>query len=535
VILRKILIANRGEIAVRVIRACRDMGLATVAVYSECDRAARHVRMSDEAIAIGPSPPGESYLRIDRIIDAARASGADAIHPGYGFLSENEDFAAACRDAEITFIGPTAEAITLMGSKTAARRAAIAVGVPVVPGTEEPLSADVPDAVIVERARQIGFPVMVKAVAGGGGKGMRVVENASDLASAIRAARSEAGAAFGDSSIYLERRLERPRHIEVQLLADHHGEVLACVERECSIQRRHQKVIEETPSPVVSSELRARLTAAAAAVAASVGYVNAGTVEFLLDEQGHFYFLEMNTRIQVEHPVTEMVTGVDLVHWQIRIARGERLTAPADQLLTPRGHAIECRVYAEDPDAGFMPSPGLITSLRTPSGPGIRDDGWAETGTEVPVFYDPLISKLVAWGADRSHAIARMRRALMEYEVRGIRTSLPFFQWILRQPAFESAEFHTEFLDELLQRRSGGGFSDIDPSLEEVAAIAACIAETDDAQSGQSERTRPTPRSTTGGAVLSDRPVLSTTVGPVLSDRPERTWKGRARFEGLRG
>ena len=520
-ILRKILIANRGEIAVRVIRACRDMGLATVAVYSECDRAARHVRMSDEAVAIGPSPPGESYLRIDRIIDAARVSGADAIHPGYGFLSENEDFAAACRDVGITFIGPTAEAITLMGSKTAARRAAIAAGVPVVPGTEEPLSADVPDAVIVERASQIGFPVMVKAVAGGGGKGMRVVTNASGLASAIRAARSEAGAAFGDSSIYLERRLERPRHIEVQLLADHHGQVLACVERECSIQRRHQKVIEETPSPVVSSELRARLTTAAAAVAASVGYVNAGTVEFLLDEQGRFYFLEMNTRIQVEHPVTEIVTGVDLVHWQIRIARGERLTVPAEQLLTPRGHAIECRVYAEDPDAGFMPSPGLITSLRPPGGPGIRDDGWAETGTEVPVFYDPLISKLIAWGADRPNAIARMRRALMEYEVRGIRTSLPFFHWILGQPAFESAEFHTEFLDELLQRRSGEGFSDIDPSLEEVAAIAACIADVEN--SGRSQRTVPTPSH-------------SSTVGPVLLDGPAavRTWKGRARFEGLR-
>src|SRR5262245_17903211 len=505
------------------------MGLATVAVYSECDRAARHVRMSDEAIAIGPSPPGESYLRIDRIIDAAKASGADAIHPGYGFLSENEDFAAACRDAGITFIGPTAEAITLMGSKTAARRAAIAVGVPVVPGTEEPLSVDVPDTVIVERARQIGFPVMVKAVAGGGGKGMRVVGNASDLPSAIRAARSEAGAAFGDSSIYLERRLERPRHIEVQLLADHHGHVLACVERECSIQRRHQKVIEETPSPVVSSELRARLTAAAAAVAASVGYVNAGTVEFLLDEQGRFYFLEMNTRIQVEHPVTEIVTGVDLVQWQIRIAREERLTIPSDQLLTPRGHAIECRVYAEDPDAGFLPSPGLITSLRAPSGPGIRDDGWAETGTEVPVFYDPLISKLIAWGSDRPHAIARMRRALMEYEVRGIRTSLPFFQWILDQPAFASAEFHTEFLDELLQRRSGKGFSDIDPSLEEVAAIAACIAETDDAQSGRSAG-GPTPRSGTVGPVPLDRPLAL--------DRPAaaaRTWKGRARFEGLRG
>ena len=364
-----------------------------------------------------------------------------------------------------------------MGSKTAARRAARAAGVSVVPGTEEPLGADVADSTIVDRARDIGFPVMVKAVAGGGGKGMRVVHGAADLPSAIRAARSEAGAAFGDSAIYLERRLERPRHIEVQLLADHHGTVLPFVERECSIQRRHQKVIEETPSPVVSPEQRTVLTAAAAAVAASVGYVNAGTVEFLLDGDGRFYFLEMNTRIQVEHPVTEMITGVDLVQWQIRIARGERLTLSPEPLVKPTGHAIECRVYAEDPDAGFLPSPGRITSLRVPSGPGIRDDGWAETGTDVPIFYDPLISKLIAWGEDRPQAIARMRRALMEYEIRGIRTSLPFFHWMLRQPAFLEAQFHTEFLDELLQRRGDEGFSDIDPSLEEVAAIAACVAD----------------------------------------------------------
>jgi acetyl-CoA carboxylase biotin carboxylase subunit len=513
--MRKVLIANRGEIAVRVMRACRDLGLESVAVFSECDRAARHVRMADEAVAIGPNPPAESYLRIERIIDAARAAGADAIHPGYGFLSENENFAAACRDAGLTFIGPPAEAIALMGSKTAARRAAIAAGVPVVPGTEEPLHPDAPDSAIVERARVIGFPVMVKAVAGGGGKGMRVVGSAADLPSAIRAARSEAGAAFGDSAIYLERRLERPRHIEVQLLADLHGTVRSCVERECSIQRRHQKVIEETPSPVVTPEQRARVTAAAAAVAASVGYTNAGTVEFLLDTDGRFYFLEMNTRIQVEHPVTEMITGVDLVQWQIRIARGERLTVPADQLLTPRGHAIECRVYAEDPNAGFLPSPGLITALRIPSGPGIRDDGWAESGTEVPVFYDPLISKLITWGEDRPHAIARMRRALLEYEVRGIHTSLPFFHWMLRQPAFEAAEFHTEFLDELLQRRGSEGFSDIDPSLEEVAAIAACIA---DAEERRNETWSGFPR-----MVKPDQVSLA------------RTWKGRARLEGLQG
>lgn len=521
-ILRKILIANRGEIAVRVIRACRDSGLATVAVYSECDRAARHVRMADEAVAIGPSPPADSYLRIDRIIDAARASGADAIHPGYGFLAENEDFAAACRDAGLTFIGPSPEAIALMGSKTAARRAAIAAGVPVVPGTDEPFAADVPDAVIVERACTIGFPVIVKAVAGGGGKGMRVVGGAADLPSAIRAARSEAAAAFGDPAIYLERRLERPRHVEVQLLADRHGLVLACVERECSIQRRHQKVIEETPSPAISADQRVRLADAARAVASSVGYTNAGTIEFLLDEDGRFYFLEMNTRIQVEHAITETITGVDLVQWQIRIARGERLTIPAEQLLTPRGHAIECRVYAEDPDAGFLPSPGRITSLRAPSGPGIRDDGWAESGTDVPVYYDPLISKLIAWGVDRPQAIARMQRALREYEVRGIRTSLPFFKWMLRQPSFAAAEYHTGLLDELLQQRQGQAFEEVDPSLEEVAAIGACIAEAQASSSGwsaASNRFGPTER----------------TAGSAPPDRRGRRWKDRARLEGLRG
>ena len=502
------------------IRACRDMGLESVAVYSECDRAARHVRMADEAVAIGPNAPSESYLRIDRIIDAARVSGADAVHPGYGFLSENEDFASACRDAKLTFIGPSPDAIALMGSKTAARRAAIAAGVAVVPGTEEPLDADVSDAAIADIAHRIGFPIMVKAVAGGGGKGMRAVHDPAALPSAIRAARSEAGSAFGDAAIYLERYLERPRHVEVQLLADHHGTVLPFVERECSIQRRHQKVIEETPSPAVPPDLRARITSAAAAVAASVGYTNAGTIEFLLDGNGHFYFLEMNTRIQVEHPVTEMVTGADLVRWQIRIAQGERLAVVPDQWLKPSGHAIECRVYAEDADAGFLPSPGRITALRVPAGPGIRDDGWTEVGTEVPIFYDPLISKLVVWGEDRPQAIARIRRALLEYEVGGIRTNLPFFQWLLRQPAFVEARFHTGFLDELLQQRGDAGFSEVDPSLEEVAAIASCVIET----SGDEARARrPDPRH-------EGRPLRRVDD----ANQAARTWKGRARAEGLR-
>ena len=521
--MNKILIANRGEIAVRIIRACRDMGIATVAVYSDCDRAARHVRMADEAVHLGGNPPGESYLRIDRVIDAARRTGADAVHPGYGFLAENEDFASACRDAGLTFIGPTPEAISLMGSKTAARRAAMQAGVPVVPGTEDPLGPDVPRAAIAAIADRIGYPVMIKAVAGGGGKGMRFVTRADELSSAVRAARSEAEASFGDSAVYLERRLARPRHIEVQLLADQHGTVLPFVERECSIQRRHQKVIEETPSPVVSPELRRRMTSAAASVARSVGYTNAGTIEFLLDEDGNFYFLEMNTRLQVEHPVTEMVTGIDLVQWQIRVARGERLDLDPASVLTPAGHAIECRIYAEDPDAGFMPSPGRISALRVPDGPGIRDDSGTEEGAEVPIFYDPMISKLIAWGADRPQAIARMRRALREYDVRGIRTTVPFFTWMLDQRDFIAASVHTSYLDDVLSARQGRPFTSLNEEIVDIAAMAAAIYHTRQLPTSLSEVRRPAdpqaanqPR---GGRVLSDPPA---------------GWKARGRLEGLR-
>ena len=503
----KILIANRGEIAVRVIRACRDMGIGAVAVYSDCDRAARHVRLADEAVHIGGNAPGDSYLRIDRIIDAARRTGADAVHPGYGFLAENEDFAAACRDAGLTFIGPTPEAIALMGSKTAARQAAMEAGVPVVPGTEEPLGPDVLDATIAGVADGIGYPIMIKAVAGGGGKGMRVVTSAADLPSAIRAARSEAQASFGDPAIYLERRIARPRHIEVQLLGDRHGTVVPFVERECSIQRRHQKVIEETPSPAMSRALRFRIASDAAAIARSVGYTNAGTIEFLLDEDGQFYFLEMNTRLQVEHPITEMVTGIDLVQWQIRIARGEPLTIDPDAALTPRGHAIECRIYAEDPDAGFMPSPGHISGLRVPSGPGIRDDSGTEAGADVPIFYDPMISKLVAWGDDRPQAIARMQRALREYDVIGIKTTVPFFRWMLDQPDFRDARFHTAYLDELLRSRAGEPFTSADDERIEVAVIATAIQ-----------------HMTRGGRALSGPPDRS----------GASAWRARARTEGLR-
>jgi acetyl-CoA carboxylase, biotin carboxylase subunit len=474
---KKILIANRGEIAVRIIRACRDMGIATVAVYSDCDRAALHVRMADEAFHLGPSAPRESYLRIDKMIDAARRSGADGVHPGYGFLAENEDFATACRDAGVTFIGPSPEAIALMGSKTAAREVAMRAGVPVVPGTEKPLDASVSDADVLGIAEQIGYPIMLKAVAGGGGKGMRVVAEAAELSGALRAARSEAGSAFGDSAVYLERRIMRPRHIEVQLLGDHHGTVLPFVERECTIQRRHQKVIEESPSPVVTPELRGRLTSAAAAVARSVDYTNAGTIEFLLDERGDFYFLEMNTRLQVEHPVTEMVTGVDLVAWQIRIARGEPLTLAADSLLIPRGHAVECRIYAEDPESGFLPSPGRIDALRVPYGPGVRDDGGSVEGGEVPIYYDPMISKLITWGDDRPHALARMRRALAEYEVRGIKTTIPFFQWVLGDEDFVAGRFDTSFIDRKLGARNGDPLRVADEEHHVLAAIAAAFAQ----------------------------------------------------------
>ena len=502
-----VLVANRGEIAVRVMRTCREMGLRTVAVYSDCDRRAPHVRYADQAEWIGGSPPAESYLNADRILDAARRSGADAVHPGYGFLAENAAFAAAVVQAGVTYIGPTADAIRVMGSKTEARRIAVRAGVPVVPGTETPFSAAETDAAMADEAARIGFPLLVKAVSGGGGKGMRVVAAPADLAAAVRAARSEAATAFGDPAVYLERRLTRPRHIEVQILADHHGTVLPCVERECSIQRRHQKVVEETPSPAVGPDLRRALAAAAAAVARAAGYTNAGTIEFLLDEDGAFYFLEMNTRLQVEHPITEMVTGLDLVRWQIRIARGERLDLDPAALLAPTGHAIECRVYAEDPDNGFLPSPGRIADLRVPGGPGIRDDSGAAAGFDVPIFYDPMISKLVAWAEDRPQAIARMRRALGEYVVTGIRTTVPFFEWLLAQPSFVAGQVHTNYLDDALRDRGGRSFVEPTPEMEDVAAMAAVLQPLllmPQAANGAATRSGPTP------------------------------WAARARAEGLR-
>ena len=471
----KVLVANRGEIAVRIIRACRELDFLTVAVYSNSDRHAPHVRFADEAVGLGANAPAETYLRIDKLIDAACQCRADAVHPGYGFLAENADFAQACQDAGLLWVGPDAKVIALMGGKTAARQAAKEAGVPVVPGTESPLRDDLTDDEIIEIAAEIGYPLFVKAVAGGGGKGMRLVGTEATLLSAVQAARSEAGSAFGDPSVYLERSVSPARHIEVQVLGDEHGRIVPFVERECSIQRRHQKVIEESPSIAISSRTRLALTSAAAALAKGVGYTNAGTVEFLLDRKEQFYFLEMNTRLQVEHPVTEMVTGIDLVQWQLRIARGDRLTIDANQVLEPNGHAIECRVYAEDPDAGFLPSPGLIRYLRRPAGPGIRDDSGVEEGFEIPVFYDSMISKLVAWGESRSVSVSRLNRALSEYEVGGVKTTLPFFRWLLQRPEFTSGNFDTGFLDGILADSERTTFSSAPEDLDDVVRLATAI------------------------------------------------------------
>ena len=472
----KVLVANRGEIAVRVIRACREMGLPTVAVYSEADRAALHVRLADEARLIGPAPSRESYLNVERVLEAVEATGAEAVHPGYGFLSENAPFARSCEERGIVFIGPRSETIALMGEKTAARREAVAAGVPVVPGTLEPL-AEV--GALAREAERIGYPVMLKAAAGGGGKGLRRVESAAELESALERARSEAKGAFGDESVYLEKAIVRPRHIEIQVFGDSHGNVVHLFERECSIQRRHQKVVEESPSPLVTPELREHMGSLAVALAKRVGYVGAGTLEFLVDENREPFFLEMNTRLQVEHPVTEEVTGVDLVKAQLRVARGETLPFRQEDLVQ-RGHAIECRVYAEDPDTGFLPSPGRIVALRTPDGPGVRDDSGVYEGWEVPVHYDPLISKLIVRAGTRDEAIGRMRRAVSEYKVVGIETTLPFFRRVLQHPAFVSGEIDTSFVETMLAEerdaRTRAGSDEPDEGAQMAVAAAAIQA-----------------------------------------------------------
>jgi acetyl-CoA carboxylase biotin carboxylase subunit len=466
---RKVLIANRGEIAVRVMRTLHEMGIAAVAVYSDADRTSLHVRMADEAEHIGPSPSAESYLRIDRILDAARKHGAEAIHPGYGFLSENADFAAACEDAGLVFIGPSAASIRAMGSKTAARRTAIAAGTPVVPGTEGAVSP----GEAREFAAAHGYPILLKAVAGGGGKGMRRVDSEGDLESSFRNAASEAARAFDNPELYVEKLIDQPRHIEIQLLGDRHGNMIHLGERECSIQRRHQKVMEECPSPIVSlhPEMRQAMGEAAIRAARAAGYYNAGTVEFLVDRDRRFYFLEMNTRLQVEHPVTELVTGLDLVRLQIEVAAGARLPLTQEQVGW-HGWALECRIYAEDPYNGFLPYPGKLTRLTRPLGPGIRLDGCVYSGWTVPMDYDPLLAKLAVWAATREDAVARMVRALREYDVGGIRTNIGFFRQILEDDEFRAGRLHTGFIEEFFERHSPPVPS---PDLETVAALAAAL------------------------------------------------------------
>ena len=465
---KKILIANRGEIAVRVLRACREMGIAAAVVYSDVDRAALHVRKADEAYPLGAAAASESYLNIGKILDVARRSGADAIHPGYGFLSENAKFAQACRDAGVKFIGPTAAAMDAMGSKTRARQAMEKAGVPFVPGTSRGVESFQEAEQVAAR---IGYPVMLKAAAGGGGKGMRLVEAPAQLNSSLEAARSEAQSSFGDDEVYIEKAIVNPRHIEMQVLADEHGHTIYLGERECSLQRRHQKVLEEAPSPIVDAEMRRRMGEVAVRVARAADYTNAGTVEFLVDQQKNFYFLEMNTRLQVEHPVTELVTGLDLVHLQIGIAAGEKLPFTQEDVRL-RGHAIECRIYAEDPDNNYFPSPGEITLLLEPSGPGIRQDSGMYEGWKVPLDYDPLLAKLIGYGTDREQAISRLRRALSEYFVGGIKTNLSLFRRILGDADFLSAKLDTGFLDRMLKRTED---KSVDSRPAEVAAIAAGV------------------------------------------------------------
>ncbi len=476
---RKVLVANRGEIAVRVMRTLREMGIAAVAVYSDADRASAHVRMADEAERVGPAPSSESYLRIDRIIEAARKHGAEAIHPGYGFLSENADFAEACEISGIAFIGPSAQSIRAMGSKTAARQVALAAGTPVVPGAERPVTAEEAR----EFGRAHGYPILLKAVAGGGGKGMRRVDSEGEIESAFRNAASEAERSFKNPEIYVEKLIQRPRHIEIQIIGDRHGNMIHLGERECSIQRRHQKVMEECPSPLVAlhPEMRSAMGAAAMRVAAAAGYYNAGTVEFLVDAERRFYFLEVNTRLQVEHPITELVTGLDLVRLQIQIAAGARLHLKQEHVRW-RGSAIECRIYAEDPYNDFLPYPGKITRLTRPLGPGIRIDGAIYDGWTVPMEYDPLLAKLAVWAERREQTTDRMIRALREYDVGGIRTNLGFFRQILEDEGFRAGHLHTGFIEEFfLRHRPPRAPRD----LAAVAALAAALYESSRDNSGE--------------------------------------------------
>ena len=440
----KLLIANRGEIALRILRTCREMGIATVAVHSTVDRNALHVQLADEAVCVGEAPSSRSYLNIPNILAAATSRGADAIHPGYGFLAENANFAEICQAHSITFVGPSPESIRAMGDKSTAKHTMQRVGVPTIPGSEGLL--DSPEAA-AQLAETMGFPVMIKATAGGGGRGMRLVTTADQLESLFRAAQGEAEAAFGNPGLYMEKFIDRPRHVEVQILADRHGNVVHLGERDCSVQRRHQKLLEEAPSPGLSADLRQRMGDAAVAAARSIGYEGAGTVEFLLDRSGHFYFMEMNTRIQVEHPVTEMVTGIDLIAEQLRIAGGEPISMRQEEIHI-HGHAIECRINAEDPSHNFRPTPGRITGWLPPGGPGVRVDSHVYTGYEIPPFYDSLIGKLIVWGIDRDAALRRLRRALSECAITGIPTTIDFHLALLDRPEFQRGEIHTKFVEQ---------------------------------------------------------------------------------------
>jgi acetyl-CoA carboxylase, biotin carboxylase subunit len=512
---KKILIANRGEIAVRVIRACRELGIATVAVYSDVDRAALHVRKADEAYFIGPAAAAESYLRIDKLLDVAKRSGADAIHPGYGFLSENARFAQACADAGVKFIGPSPRSMEMMGSKTRARQEMEKAGIPFVPGTSRGVSPEECEEV----AKRIGYPVMLKAASGGGGKGMRLVLNREELSSALESAQSEALRSFGDSEVYMEKAIVNPRHIEMQVLADEHGNTVWLGERECSIQRRHQKVLEETPSPIVDPNMRRRMGEVAVKVAQAASYTNAGTVEFLVDQENNFYFLEMNTRLQVEHPVTELTTGLDLVHLQIRVAAGEKLPVKQSDVQI-RGHAIECRIYAENPDNNYFPSPGKITLLLSPAGPGIRCDSGMYEGWTVPTDYDPLLAKLIGYGTDRGQAIMKLQRALGEYFVAGIKTNISLFQRILGDADFKAGKLDTGYLDRLLSKGNPSDGSRNSESrvkeLEMIAAIAAGMLAVLDPASPM-------------GKNGNNRDVASGEVVSVSSN-----WKQKGRAEALR-
>jgi acetyl-CoA carboxylase, biotin carboxylase subunit len=503
----KLLVANRGEIAVRIFRACRDLGIETVAVYSDVDRTALHVTMADYAARLGPAPSPESYLSIPRVLEAAKKTGASLVHPGYGFLAESADFARACADAGLTFVGPSPSAIEAMGSKTASRALMQRAGVPVVPGTTTPAR----DAgKLVRFGREAGFPILLKASAGGGGKGMRRVESEGDVAAAFRRAAAEAQASFGDGSIYAEKLLETPRHIEVQIAADRRGHRVAVGERECSIQRRNQKVVEECPSPAVDAALRERLVAAALGAANAVDYDSCGTVEFLVAPDGSFYFLEMNTRLQVEHPITEEVWGVDLAVEMIRAALGEPLAFRREDL-APRGHAIECRVYAEDASRGFSPSPGAVGRLRLPEGPGIRNDVGIEPGSGVPIDYDPMLGKLVVSGSDRAAAIRRLSRALDEYEIAGVETTLPLFRALVLDPEFRAGAYHTQWLEAWLAERK------LDPSeatAEEAILAAGSLSLGDGGAAPAAGRTEPVSRWKDAARAEALRPSL---------DRPGRT------------